>query len=152
MPDSAPEAAEITELLPEVMRRLFGGRSIPAGLRELTIPQARALRLVATREGLTMGELARELHITLGAATGLVDRVIQHGLVRREDDPRDKRVVRLRLTESGRRSHAAATREVRSRAAAALGKLSGEQRAKVVEALAMLREALSETSTGNGAR
>jgi DNA-binding MarR family transcriptional regulator len=135
---------EIAELLPEVMRRLGGGRSVPAGMREVTLPQARALRAIASSEACTMGELAGSLRVTMGAATGLVDRLVQQGLVQREPDPNDRRIVRVRLTAAGRRAHAALVRGVRRRLSAALEKLSPEQRAQVAAALAMLRDALGE--------
>jgi DNA-binding MarR family transcriptional regulator len=135
---------EIAELLPEIMRRLGGGRSVPAGMREVTLPQARALRAIASSEACTMGELAGSLRVTMGAATGLVDRLVQQGLVQREPDPSDRRVVRVRLTPAGQRAHAALVRGIRRRLSAALEKLSPEQRAQVAAALAMLRDALGE--------
>jgi len=148
MPETSTDTTQIAELLPEVMRRLGGGRSIPAGIRELTFAQARALRVVAADQGCTMGALARSLHVTLGAATGLVDRLIQHRLVQREADPRDRRIVRVRLTRSGRRAHEAVVEGARQRLAAALAKLSPEQREQVAEALRMLKEALAEEGSG----
>ncbi len=140
------DAAEVAQLLPEIMQRLAGKQSPPAGIRELTIAQARALRAIARTDTSTMGELAGGLHITLGAATGLVDRLIQHGLVERGADPQDRRVVRVRLTSLGRRTHASVVRETRRRLGLALSRLSSEQQAAVVEGLAILRDALSEAS------
>ncbi len=89
-----------------------------------------------------MGELAQELHITLGAATGLVDRLIAQNLVEREADPKDRRVVRVRVTQRGKRAHLARRREVRRRLARALQELSAEERARLVEGLTRLRKAL----------
>ncbi len=43
--------------------------------------QLRALRFVTDQSGCTMGQLARALGVTLGAATGLVDRLLQQDLV-----------------------------------------------------------------------
>lgn len=135
---------EIAELLPQIMRRLAGGRSVPAGMREVTLPQARALGAVASSEACTMGELAASLRVTLGAATGLVDRLVQQNLVQREPDPRDRRIVRVRLTAAGRRAHAAVVRGARRRLSAALEKLSPPHRAQLAAALAMLNTALAE--------
>ena len=134
--------SQIADAIPEVMRRLFGRRVVPKGMRELTLPQLRALKTIALRSDCTMGELAKRLNISLGAATGLVDRLIQHGLVRRDADPQDRRVVRVRLTDTGRRAHEAAVRETRRRIRAALQSLSAGERAQVAAALALLRKAL----------
>ncbi|MGW4380012.1 MarR family winged helix-turn-helix transcriptional regulator [Kitasatospora sp. NPDC004531] len=48
-----------------------------------------------------MGELSVTLNLAKSSLTGLVDRTAQHGLVRREDDPRDSRAVRVALTPVG---------------------------------------------------
>ncbi len=139
-------ASEVAELLPEIMRRIVGGRSVPAGMREVTLPQGRALRVIASSQGCTMGALAKSLHVTLGAATGLVDRLIQQGLVQRQSDPDDRRIVRVRLTRAGRRAHTAVEEGARRRLSEALEKLSPEQRTRLVEALMTLQQALSEAA------
>ena len=50
-----------------------------------------------------MNELARGMGVTRPAATGLVDRLIAQGLVRRQQDADDRRVVRVGLTPKGRK-------------------------------------------------
>ena len=51
---------------------------------------------------LRVGDLARALRITVGAASKLVDRIEAAGLIRRELDADDRRASRVALTESGR--------------------------------------------------
>ncbi len=46
-----------------------------------------------------MKELAELSHITPGAVTQFVNGLVQKGLVAREGDPSDRRIVRLKLTE-----------------------------------------------------
>ena len=133
---------QIADAIPDVMRQLFGRRVVPQGMGELTVSQLRALKTIALHCDCTMGELAKRLNISLGAATGLVDRLIQHGLVQRDADPQDRRIVRVRLTDTGRQAHEAAMRETRQRIRAALQSLSVEERAQVAAALALLRKAL----------
>lgn len=45
-----------------------------------------------------MGRLAEALGVSLGSVTGLVDGLVQRGLVRREEDPADRRQKLARLT------------------------------------------------------
>lgn len=52
---------------------------------------------------LRVGDLARALCITAGAASKLVDRVEAAGLIRRELDADDRRASRVALTDTGRR-------------------------------------------------
>jgi len=58
------------------------------------------------RDGaLAMGDLARRVRVTEKTATGLVDRLERDGLVHRERDVRDRRVVHVRLTARGTAHH-----------------------------------------------
>ena len=50
---------------------------------------------------LTAGELARAVALSSGGATRLIDRLEAAGLVAREADARDRRVVRVGLTAAG---------------------------------------------------
>lgn len=71
---------------------------------ELTNRQLKVLLVlcVSAQAGARMGQLASALGVTLPTVTGIVDRLVEHGLVRREEDPSDRRLVVVRLTESGR--------------------------------------------------
>src|SRR5260370_40778246 len=57
-------------------------------------------------DGLTMSDLSRRLIVSNGAITGLVDKLMVAGMVMRQDDPRDRRSVIVRLTRKGRESFA----------------------------------------------
>lgn len=55
-------------------------------------------------EGPTIGDVAGYLLLRHHSAVGLVDRAVKAGLVERLEDPSDRRVVRLRLTDLGSRN------------------------------------------------
>ncbi len=54
------------------------------------------------RDFVSMGELAERLRIAPHSAVGLVDRLEEAGLVRRESSTADKRRVTVKLTERGK--------------------------------------------------
>lgn len=68
----------------------------------LTSPQLVFLNQISQNEGITTGDLARNTSLTCATATGIVDRLEQRGLVKRERNGKDRRQVRLSLTEEGR--------------------------------------------------
>jgi len=71
---------------------------------ELTLPQFDVLaQLDRHPDGLTPGALTRALLVTAGNVTGIVRRLEGQGLVERVPVPEDRRTVRVRLTERGRR-------------------------------------------------
>ncbi len=67
----------------------------------LTTAQLRVLFLVREEPGVTAGELASRIGVTPPTISGIVDRLVKSGLVRREDDETDRRLVRNFLTEQG---------------------------------------------------
>jgi DNA-binding MarR family transcriptional regulator len=70
----------------------------------LTLPQFDVIAELtrAGTQGFTFVELSRVLLVTSGNLTGIVDRLEADGLVRRETDERDRRLVRIVLTKKGR--------------------------------------------------
>lgn len=87
--------------------RRFLHFSQEAALSEGLEPQQHQMMLAirATNEpdGPTIGELAEELLIRHHSAVGLVDRLVERGLVERARAAVDRRQVRVRLTSEGDR-------------------------------------------------
>jgi DNA-binding MarR family transcriptional regulator len=55
-----------------------------------------ALSFIVDRGSPTTGEVGRQLDLTSGAVTGVIDRLIKRGFVERVGDPRDRRKVAVR--------------------------------------------------------
>jgi DNA-binding MarR family transcriptional regulator len=55
----------------------------------------------------TMGALSAELNVPYSTATRIVDWLVRGDVVERIDDPADRRIVRVRLSESGRQVYQA---------------------------------------------
>jgi len=68
----------------------------------LSIPQFDLLSTLTEREGSTQQELAERLYVTKGNVSGLVDRLVEAGLVERRAIPGDRRSHALHLTERGK--------------------------------------------------
>jgi DNA-binding MarR family transcriptional regulator len=73
-------------------------------LAGLSPAQASALGTVNRLDGLTLGELAAAEQVQPPTATRLVTSLEGAGLVARETDETDRRVVRVRITTEGRRT------------------------------------------------
>jgi len=63
--------------------------------------------LIAAGKPLSLSELAQKLTCVRSNITQLVDRLEAHGLVKRIDDPSDRRGVQAEVTKLGRERHAA---------------------------------------------
>ena len=67
----------------------------------VTMPQAKLLYLLGVSGEMHMSELVVRLGVSLSTVSGLVDRVVDHGLATRREDPADRRQVVVSLTERG---------------------------------------------------
>jgi DNA-binding MarR family transcriptional regulator len=73
----------------------------PPGEQPLSPPQANLLFVIAhKKEGVSVKELAEISGVTPGAITQFTDALVARGLVMREGDPADRRVVKLKVTKS----------------------------------------------------
>ena len=83
----------------EEFRKRVDELHIPEFLNiDVTMAQAKILRLLETEGELHMSELVRRLGISLSTLSGHVDRLVQQGLVIRRDDPADRRQVLISPT------------------------------------------------------
>lgn len=110
---------------------------------DLTLPQFDVLVQLALREeGMTPGELTRELLVTAGNVTGIVERLAGVGLVERCPVPDDRRAVRLRLTPRGRRLMRKAVPRHRRDVGALLGCVPRRDLARLQDLLGTVSHAL----------
>jgi len=70
---------------------------------DLTMAQMRAFWAIARHGSASVGTVGRELGVGLPAASHLVDRLVQAGLVQRHPHPTDRRVTVCELSAGGRR-------------------------------------------------
>jgi DNA-binding MarR family transcriptional regulator len=101
-------ASQLASLLPELTTAMVESvPQHPTRVRleapRLTGRQMAAVIALARRGPLRMGEFAAALDIRRAAATELADRLAEKGVVRRERDAGDRRIVRLRLAGDAER-------------------------------------------------
>ncbi|MBB2914402.1 DNA-binding MarR family transcriptional regulator [Streptosporangium becharense] len=68
----------------------------------LTLRQLKVVMILACQGSASGQDLAHHLGVGLGTVTGIVDRLVGHGLVTRREDPHDRRIRRVELTPAGR--------------------------------------------------
>ncbi|MGQ9629806.1 MAG: MarR family winged helix-turn-helix transcriptional regulator [bacterium] len=111
---------------------------------DLTTSQLRALSTLSNEDGHIMSTLARKLSVTMGAVTGLVDRLERLALVRRERDTRDRRAIKVWLTRKGRRIVQEFRRRREEYLMAILQKLEEKDRQDLIRLLKSLDGAISD--------
>ncbi len=99
--ERAALAQELFEINSKVHDRavgLVGPLPVPP---DLTMQQVRVLGHIAKDPGISGHEIGDRLGVSAPTASGLIDRLVEKGLVSRVDDPDDRRVRRLHATELG---------------------------------------------------
>lgn len=68
---------------------------------QLTVLQAQALIYLQKKKKVSMSEIASNFKISLPTATSLSDKLVNAGLIERQSDKSDRRIVYLIITDKG---------------------------------------------------
>lgn len=102
----------------------------------------RIFRLLSqSEEPLTMGTLSSELEIPLSTTTRIVDGLVQAGMVERVNDPSDRRVVRIQMSETGRELFEAGMAYNKQRIANLLNVFTAEEQEQLLKLMNKLFDA-----------
>lgn len=105
---------------------------------EITGVQATLLLILEPHNALKMSYLAEMFECDASNITGITDRLEQVQLINREQDPNDRRIRLISLTEKGRQLRKKFLSELEQSDAIGLGSLSAADREKLFEILAKL--------------
>ncbi|XWN33684.1 MAG: MarR family transcriptional regulator [Devosia sp.] len=124
----------------ELSRRLRSEFSI-------TLPRFDLLaQLHKAGEPLSLGEISRRLMVTNGNVTGLVERLVEDGLVERRSSDSDKRSTMAALTQEGRHFFDKVAQKHSEWVAELFGDLSPSDRAHLSILLRMAKESVVKSA------
>ena len=104
-------AEEMSVIMPRMMREFVKRQPRVVATGEVSLPQMAILHILKEKNQCMMSELARLLSVTTSAATGIVDRMVRAGLLKRIPDPNDRRIINIRITPKGKRTIGAIFRQ-----------------------------------------
>jgi DNA-binding MarR family transcriptional regulator len=135
--DLVPEVFAVVGRFRRQLRRSAGRGFDATGLTEA---QAELLRLVGRRPDISVREAAAELGLVPNTASTLVSKLASDGLITRTVDADDRRVGRLRLTDSAQ--HVADASRAAGRAALSdvLDELDADQIDALVRGLSVMTD------------
>jgi DNA-binding MarR family transcriptional regulator len=135
---AAESAAALVDVVPIVMR--FIRREMRDAVAPvLTVEQLRTLLFVGRTPDVSLSALADSLGIGIAGASGLVDRLVRQGLIKRQPDPAERRRIQLSLTADGTARLNAAIAAARATVAAQFESLTADEAATVARAMDILR-------------
>ena len=138
---------ETLMLLPTLMRLVERpspvevGEMAHRGLPDVQVSPGHIQVLIAlTRGPRSVGKLAEELGVSPPAATQLVDKLTAHGMVRRHNDPADRRVVLVDYVEGMHEVARTIVEKRRRPLQAALSKMTDDEAGAFVKGLRLVAD------------
>ncbi len=104
----------------------------------LDLCEWRILQVLGTHKQSIIVDLADDLGVDRGGTSNAVSRLVDRGIVVREEDPNDRRRISVTLTKEGWRLFDQIAAFAQKREAHLLSCLSEKQRDQLVESLALL--------------
>jgi MarR family transcriptional regulator, lower aerobic nicotinate degradation pathway regulator len=137
---AAPAAPADLDLVDGLVQLSFAVQSVlgrVANGLDLSVTQLRMLAVLEDRE-IGMLQLASILELEKSSTTGLVDRAVRRGLVRRVAVPGNRRAVNVTVTPAGRKLVRTARRGVRAEITAMSESLGEDQRDRLCSSITTL--------------
>ncbi|MCW0212535.1 MAG: MarR family transcriptional regulator [Pseudonocardia sp.] len=140
------ETSELVDAVMSASRALVAvaARSIADVDEDVTLPQYRALIVLAQHGARRPVDLADALDVSPSSATRMCDRLVVKGLVERDRTGEDRREVRVSLSPRGRTLVEEVTRRRRAELARLLRGMLPDARLQVAEALRAFAAAAGE--------
>ena len=129
-----PRSTDVLDNLVQVSFAVTALLSKAAAAHDLSLTQLRVLAILRDREP-QMAQLAQHLGLERSSVSGLVERAVRRGLVRRVTSQQDGRAVHVGLTDDGRRLAEALTEQVSELVAPMTHRLSATDQERLADLL-----------------
>jgi DNA-binding MarR family transcriptional regulator len=114
----------------------------------ISASQAYSLIAFPTVGTITMNELSEKMALANSTMTRFVDQLVQKDLVRRENDPEDRRVVRVSLTQTGQELQKKLESSLQEFFELALKDIPVQERSEMTHQMERLNQAILSTLRG----
>ena len=95
---------EMAKILPLMLREVSRRQENILAKSDIAVSQIIVLDVLKEKGPCTMGELSGTLNLTMSAVTGIIDKMIKLGFVKRERSRDDRRVVNVALLAKGKKT------------------------------------------------
>lgn len=135
---SSPVVSTFLAWIELFMHRSMRGFLLYARERGLSMSQIATLFQLNHHGSLAVSEIGDGLGVSNAAASQLLDRLVQQGLITRAENPQDRREKQLILTEKGRSILLESTRTRQAWLECLVTKMTPDEQVKVTEVMEIL--------------
>ena len=94
-------ADRLNEILPVLIREFAKRQAGELYKGKITLPQFIIMDFLNKKGPSKMSDVARFMSVSTAATTGIVDRLVKCGYIKRTYEPNDRRIVRIKSTSKG---------------------------------------------------
>jgi DNA-binding MarR family transcriptional regulator len=136
-------ANQVRDLISKISQNYEAYERACGEVMGVTTSQGGAVLTFPLKGGLTMNELSKAVNLEISTMTRMVDQLVEKGLVQRENDAKDRRVVRVALTEAGRKLRKRLGDALQSFYSNSLENIQAEKRENIISQLQQINEAIA---------
>jgi len=107
---------------------------------KITAPQLICLLTIIENESITVTEIGQKVYLSASTVIGILDRLEKNGLIQRERDTKDRRLVNVTVTKKGYNVAAKAPSPLQETFAEAIKRLPEDEQLKIVLSLEQIVE------------
>ncbi len=137
------------ELFPKLMREIsqYETNYLTEGV--ITVPQVWVLDFLKDEKSAQMNELAMYMKLKFSSATGIIDRMVKHQLVKRVRSEIDRRAVFISITSKGKKILQEIYKQKRKGIMRLFGRLGSKDRTQYMKLIEKLVKDLSSVPQEN---
>jgi DNA-binding MarR family transcriptional regulator len=143
MPDTV--ASKFIEVMFKTSRIFRGQMNYSSKIAHLSFLQIQTLAYLKQQSNAQMSEIAEHFHIELPSATSLLNKLVALQLVKRQQDDKDRRLVRVVLTEEGIAILKQAKKEKEIHVTQMLSFLSKDEQLELLRLMEKLNDRIKKT-------
>jgi DNA-binding MarR family transcriptional regulator len=144
MKDNKEFADKVAELFGQINKNNNTFEQACYRIFGITTSQADTLLKLSPKQALRMNELSEAVGVDTSTMTRMVDQLIEKGMVLRQADEKDRRIVRVGLTAPGKKMHTQLSDALTSYYMESLDDISEPEREIIIQVLTRLRDAVDK--------
>lgn len=140
-------ADRLNQVMPLIIKEFTRRQANELYQGKITLPQFLILNFLSGQDESKMKDLAHFMGVTTAAMTGIVDRLVRYGYVTRVFDPKDRRIIKIRLLTKGLELVRKISQQRRRMIIKIFDKISGTDRQDYLRILEQIKSVLSKENS-----
>lgn len=144
--DKSKFVRELRELIRQLMRSSSFHDRFEASCCGITLAQCHTIIEIASAREISLNELAERLGVDNSTMSRTINNLLDRGLAVRNTDPRDRRYVKIKLTDKGFEMYRSIRTNMNMYYMSLLKDIPEEKHGQIIESLSLLLEAMKNES------